>query len=689
MKRAILIVIFICSFLQVNAQVELTEELIQEYIEEILNDLDEEQVDNVEFFIQMLEEFSKKPLHLNRDDLSILAQMGIVSNDQLAALDHHIETYGKLLAIYELQTIPGWNLATIRRMQPFVKVNRELDELFIKPRDFLKASTLYFRSYLSRRFPEPRGFESPADTVAPAYEGDPFRHYVRLRAQYQYRFVAGITVEKDEGEALFSGSNDTYDYTSFHAYAQSVNKFIHLIALGDYKINMGQGLILHNGFGGNKSAYVTQIKKGGKLFRPHPSTSEINFFRGVGAEFELMKNWRLAAFYSNVRRDGNVITEGDDVDEEVQGFTSILTSGFHRTKSEIEDEKKIRYEALGGRLGLEKRQYSLHLNVLQSQFSAPFNRNVQPYNQFLFGGDELLNASLDYGISFGQLHFFGESALSDNGAIAHVLGLKAGLSKQVKWVASYRHYPRDYHTIQPNSFGESRNANNEIGFYNGLEYSINREFQLSGYFDIWKNPWLRFNVDAPTDGKEYLFKFRYYKKRKLEAYAQFRFEEKAVASSKRLNFTGIDLRRRNQLRCHLNYNINKALLWRSRVEYNHIRFEDRVSNGFLIYQDFIYKPILSALSFTSRYAFFKTDDYDSRIYTYENHLLFNYSIPAFADTGHRFYINLRYRPISPLTLELRFDRTIFTDRQTIGSGTQLRDGNSVSQVAVQIQYVLE
>ncbi len=690
MLRLIIFLLLLSVATTNSAQVDRDDEAIREYVEEVVSSLEEESSDNIEFVILLLEELSKRPLNLNRDDLSPLADAGLITNDQLHDLENHKAEHGLLLAIYELQAIPSWDLQTIRRVFPLVAVNRNLDDLNLTLKDVINASSLTLQTFVSRRFPEARGFRQTNDTIPPAYEGDHYRHYVRIRAQYQYRLSAGITTEKDEGEAFFSKSNDSYDYTSFHVYGQSVNKYIRVLALGDYKVNLGQGLVLHNGFGGNKSAYVSRIKKGGKIFRPHASTSEINYFRGGGVELNISHTLKVAAFYSSVKRDANIMIDSTDEDVAITQFTSLQTSGLHRTTGEIQDEKQIKYNAIGGRVGIEKRKYTVHLNTLHSSFDRPFARNIRPDNQFRFSGSSLTNVSLDYSLSLGQFHVFGESAYSDNGASAHLIGMKAGLSKRVKWIGAYRHYPRDYMSIQPNAFGESRDANNEIGFYNALEYMISRKFQLSGYIDIWSNPWLRFNVDALTTGREYLLKFRYYKKRKLEAYAQYRFEEKATASDIETPFTGIQNRKRNQLRCHLNYKVNKSLEWRSRIEYNRIDFPNRHSEGYLLYQDFIYKPLQSKLSFSARYSFFNTDDSDSRIYTYENHLLNNFRLPSFANTGHRYYINLRFRPNKPLTLELRYDQVIFTgtDITGISNGTQLIEGNTSRQVAFQIRYVI-
>ncbi|MBO7522924.1 MAG: hypothetical protein J6T30_03620, partial [Bacteroidales bacterium] len=43
-----------------------------------------------------------------------------------------------------------------------------------------------------------------------------------------------------------------------------------------------------------------------------------------------------------------------------------------------------------------------------------------------------------------------------------------------------------------------------------------------------------------------------------------------------------------------------------------------------------------------RSCIFKTEDWDSRIYLYENDLLYSYSIPALSGEGYRNYMMIKY-----------------------------------------------
>jgi len=105
----------------------------------------------------------------------------------------------------------------------------------------------------------------------------------------------------------------------------------------------------------------------------------------------------------------------------------------------------------------------------------------------------------------------------------------------------------------------------------------------------------------------------------------------------------------------------------------------------MMYQDIIFKPIGSSFSFTGRVALFDTDDFNSAIYVYENDLLYEFYIPAYSNRGFRSYINCRYNITYNTMLEFRIARTVFENRETIGSGKNQIDGNTRTDVKVQMK----
>ena len=96
------------------------------------------------------------------------------------------------------------------------------------------------------------------------------------------------------------------------------------------------------------------------------------------------------------------------------------------------------------------------------------------------------------------------------------------------------------------------------------------------------------------------------------------------------------------------------------------------------------KPISGVL----RLQYFETDGYNSRIYAYENDVLYSYSIPAFSDKGFRYYLTLNYDLTKKLSFWLRCAQTIYKNRNTVGSGLDEIQGSRRTEVKLQARLIL-
>ena len=77
----------------------------------------------------------------------------------------------------------------------------------------------------------------------------------------------------------------------------------------------------------------------------------------------------------------------------------------------------------------------------------------------------------------------------------------------------------------------------------------------------------------------------------------------------------------------------------------------------LLLQDLSYKFEKIPLSVWFRYCIFKTDNWDSRLYTYENDLLYSFSIPALAGEGNRTYLMVDWRAAKFIDLRIKYGIT--------------------------------
>lgn len=662
-----------------------------EIIEDILNNADEESDFEFNTAFEYLDAYAQSPLDLNKATEAELREIGLFTDVQVLNLLRYRETIGKLISIYELQAVPGLDLATIRTVLPYVGVRGDVDNYQLSLWEMISKGKNEIYNRWQTVVEEQKGYRPLAeDETGSRYLGDPNQLYFRFKHSYGNRLSYGITAEKDRGEEFFRGTNTKgFDFYSAHFYLRNYNQTIKALALGDYGVSLGQGLIFFTGFNYGKSAQVATIKRSGRQLRGYSSVNEFNFLRGAAATLGLGEQLDVTLFASYQGLDGNLILpDSADTDLLEANISSLNITGFHRTAGEVEDRNAIQKFTTGGSVKYYLEKGHVALNGVYHQFSKPLQSRVQPYNQFYFRGSTLVNASLDYNFRLGKFNLFGETAVSDNGSVATLNGLLTGLDPKVDFALLYRYYPRDYWSYGANPFGETVGARNETGLYMGLVVRPHRDWIVSAYFDTWRHPWLRFQVDAPSHGYEYRLRLTHFKKRRYTAYIEVRDEIKQrnvpIFETKS---NDILPSRRFQTRFNFSYKVSPAVELRSRVD---LGFADNEINsyqdGFAIYQDLIFKPLGFPLSFTTRYALFDTDGFQVRFYNFENNLLYTFAIPAYYNRGSRFYFNLRYKGIRNMTIEARFAQLYWSNQDQIGSGLEEINGPVRTELGAQIKY---
>ena len=693
--------VFIVLFIQMLCSLSLSAQILDstsvvpesqiDVVEDFLNNTDAENGFDFNTLFESLDEAAGRKINLNNTNTQELLELGLIDELAATSIIRHVEKFGKLIALYELQAIDNLSMNDINALLPYVTIKGGLDDNKVPLATMLKKGKNEYYLRWSTIIEDQRGFlplEDPDDT-SQRFLGSKDRIYTRYKHSYENKLSYGFTMEKDAGEEFFNGSNSAgFDFYSAHFFLRNISNRLKSLAIGDFSVRLGQGVILNSGFGRGKSADAVRIKRNGSILNAYTSVAENDFLRGVGATFGFGKYVDLTVFGSRLNRDANIVVP-DTTDQEEFFFSSLQTSGLHRTNSEIQDENSIMQNTIGGNIRIQSGNLKLGANVLYNSFDKPFNRNLQAFNRFLFNSDRLLNASLDYSYLYRNLHFFGETAVSDNGGVATLNSVLLGLDRKTSMVVSYRNYGIDYQSLNANAFGETTSVNNERGLYLGLEVLPFREWKFNAYVDLWEHPWLRFNIDAPSTGFEYLARLTYTKKRRSELYAQFRLERKQRNNTDgETVFDPLQDLTRTQLRFHYKVKISSSIELRNRLELSGYTESQtgEDSFGYLLYQDIIYRPKYSNFSFTSRIALFDTDDFNSRIFAFENDLLYNFSIPSYFNKGIRYYINLRYKPTRNLTVEFRLAQSRFRDLEVISSGLNEIQGNTLTDVKAQIRY---
>lgn len=690
-RKITIVCAFLFCFCKINAQTTDSLDFQQwsipfDWIESFLQDTDSEGTFDFNTFFDQLELYAQNPINLNKATEEELHDLGLLSDVQIINFLNYRDQAGDLISIYELQAIQGFDLQTIRRILPFISLDAKSQQYQKSLVAMLTEgqNELYIR--WSRFLEQQKGFRSDASSP---YLGDPNQLYIRYKHGYSNKLSYGITAEKDRGEEFFKGSNPNgFDFYSAHFFLRDYNPWLKELAIGDFSLNMGQGLLAFTGFSRGKGAQVTSIKRSGPTLKAYTSVNEVNFMRGLGTTLKL-GNIEFTAFYSIRGIDGNVIAQDTaDLDEDLRFISSLDRSGLHRTATEIAKKNSTQLQSMGGVIKYKARNGHIAVNAIYNQLDGDLSRPLAPYANFRFTGSQLFGVSTDYSYIYKNINFFGETAYSENGALATLNGLLVGLDQKVDLSLFYRYYPRDYQSFFAAPLGESRTGVNETGIYMGLEIRPHPNWRLAGYVDMWENPWLRFNVDAPSQGHEYRVRLTYFKKRKFEAYVELRDEIKPInLPDNETKLNQVIPNRTFQTRIHFGNKVSKALELRTRLD---VGFADNQINayqrGFVLYQDVIYRPVGFPLSFTTRFAIFDTDSFSARYYSFENNLIYAFSVPAYYNRGTRFYFNVRYKGIRNLTVEARYDQTFWANEDSFGSGGEEIDGQTRSRVSAQLIY---
>ncbi len=687
-SHLLFIFLFTLSLITVNAQQDTINDVpdfIHDQLESTLENLGGDNAFDFDDLGDNLQFLLTHPLSLNHADESDLLALGLLSDRQVIEILNYRKRLGPFTSIYELQAVPALDPITIARILPFVTI---IDIERHNVRNLLHMiargkNELYLRT--SRVLEDQKGFIKKSDQGSSPFLGSPYQYYVRFKHKFEQKIDYGFTLENDAGEPFFNrNSNATFDYKSYHFFARKYNRTIKALALGDYNVSLGEGLIMYSGYRGGKGSQVTNIKKSVRTLRPYTSVNEYAALRGIATTLAFPP-FECSFFISRRKRDGNLQQDTLESNQPFSSFTSLQTSGLHRTVGELEDKDVVQHRVVGGRLKMATETLRLGLNLVHNHFREPLLQNPRPYNHFYFRGTDLSNASLDYSFIYKNFNFFGETALSGWENLATLNGLLIGLGKFVDLSILYRNISPEYQALQASAFTETSQVANEEGVYIGSRVKFSDNMWFSFYGDYWRHPWLRFGADAPSNGSEHFFRFTYFKKRKLEAYLQYKNENKAINSQSAENekINQLFYRSRKNLRCHISHKIHPNLELRNRLEFSIVGVDpNSKSKGILIYQDVLYRSIRKPFSFKGRISYFDTDDFQSRIYAYENDILYSFSIPAYFNQGIRYYINFRYR-LRNVTLESRFEQTQYWNLDLIGSGNSLIRDNKKTRIKLQ------
>ena len=416
------------------------------------------------------------------------------------------------------------------------------------------------------------------------------------------------------------------------------------------------------------SVTVDPVKKRGYGINSYSSVNESQFFRGVATDLNY-RYFDLILFYSNNYFDASIDTTLNEV-------SSFYFDGYHRTISEQNRSKSAKEQLIGSRLLFGKDNLRLGVTYWTSKFSKPVGLD-STRQLYSFSGDKANMFSVDYDYIFRNINIYGEFARSQSGAVAGNGAFQISLSKLASLVFLYRYYPEDFSPVHSFGFGEKNgNTQNESGLYSGLSLLPFKGLEINTYFDQFKFPYRSYSDPTAISGNDFLTNVSWVVNRDLTLNVRYKNENKEGTTTITDEF-GRSIKQvenRNQLnfRIGFDYDISDRFRVRSRYDYVFVKYELFGGNnkGNMFFTDLRFIPA-KGITISTRFIFFETDSYDSRLYEYEDDIRGVMSNLGVYGKGRRWYTMIKYRPYGFVEISGKYAETYMDGANTIGTGNDL------------------
>lgn len=696
-----------------NKNNEQVDELINQNVELLSEQLQSEDGD-VSNLTDTWLYYKKHPINLNRAGKEELLELQLLNDIQINNLLKHREKNGNMISIYELQSIDGFDLASIKKILPFVYVSDNFNSASFSIHEMFKDGKHEFVTRLQRII-EPQAGYNVSDSIKSLkpnsyYLGDPNRVFARYTFQYNNNVSFAIAGEKDAGEQFNFGGNKMdsvtsnlstggrrvvyrqtkgFDFYTGHIAIRNI-KFIKTLVIGDYQATFGQGLTLWQGFAFGKSASTMSIKRYGIGIKAYRSFDENRFFRGAAGTVRI-KKFELTGLASYKKMDANAVLADTSSNGEIDvvGVSSLEISGLHNTNGLMQDKGTINQTILGGNAAYNNKGLHIGMTAYNMNLSAELIKSPSLYNRYDFQGRSNFVGGVDYNYVFKNTNFFGEYSMSANGGKAFCQGLIVALDPKLTFAAHYRNFEKNFQNLYGNAISENTLPQNEKSLYLGMEAKLFKTLTFSLYLDQYKFSWLKSSASAPSSGRDIFTQLNYTPTKKIDMYFRFRHRTKFQNSTEDNFYDYLVPFVQTNYRYNLSAQITPDIKFKSRVEYTHIDKTDAPDeNGVAFVQDLIYKKMKFPFTITLRYAVFDTKSFDSRVYTYENDVLYGYSVPALYNKGQRAYFIVNWDITRNFEIWVRVARTVY-DNQTVQSEGSLNQIDSPHKTELKLQARLK
>ena len=676
----------------------------EQYLTELYEN-DEGAVVSMEEAYEHLNELAQQPLDVNVATLEDLMQIPGLDQNQINDILEYIHRYGRMRSIEELAMIESIDLRLRNYLECFLVAEDEATKPWYRGEQ-LRQSLRRVRHSLVVTARVPTYYRA-GDQRAPShtymgdnryagkYLGDPVSHSLRYSLRVGENVTFNLSGGKSAGEPFFGEHNRWgYDRYAFNLRVTHVGRFSQII-LGHFRGQFGLGLVLNNNFTLGKQGMLAAVGRRLTAFSPHSSVGDSKHFQGAAAMVSLSDRIQMAAFFSYRNIDATLNADST--------ISTILTSArnYHRTALEMGKKNNSAMMTTGTHLSYERRRWGVGVSAIYSLLNREINPTYsktgkqnpsQLYRLHYPRGKCFWNFSADYHYRWRELRLNGETAIDKDFHLATINTMTWRTPSNLTLMAVQRYYTYQYNALFGSSFSDGGSVKNESGLYIGARWDITPSIMIEGYTDIAYFPWYKYLVSSSSYSWDnsitgtwnknscwsFSLRYRIKMKQRDKTTKNETNEKKGTEGTKeKALLTKYD----HRLRLLAIYNKEKWSL-RTQVEGCSLSF-DETKKGYIIAQSASYKPT-TTLEIYANAAWFNTDDYDSRLYSYERGMRYSFGSTSYYGKGIHAALMLKYKPLYRLTLQGKVGHTRYFDRETIGTAERMIFSSHYTDIELQV-----
>ena len=557
-------------------------------------------------FEQMQEQLMHLSLHkinINQATRNQLQDLFFLSEEQIDKILLYRDEH-PLHTVYEVQLIPGLREWEYRFLAHFIEAGPA-------QKNKIYARDLFINSHheVDWRI-DARNIESNLN--------DPIYSNFKYRFSSMHTLDMGITLKHDVGSNWWGP--DTYLANHCGGYAQLSNiGRLQTLVLGDYRANYGLGLVVSGQMRMGKTAYINNIQFGSQGLKKYGGTGGLPFFRGVGTTVSL---------------------------------GPVETSVWYSCRK----ENDIWQHLIGANAAYTWKHLRVGVTATQTFFSDSLHIRHTYYNTKYFQGNRQAVIGAHAFYHFQWLTLFGEVAVAQNTrwGVATLVGSKMAATNDIHFLLLGRYYSPWFDNRLAAAFGETTKNNDELGLYAGTEILSLKDWRFALYADIFRFSGPKYATPDTIGGVELQTDIGWTPAKLPHMNLKLRWKRKNSAFLDRLQAQYL-------LRWQSGGWQLETSLKGSLCTYDPDKHPDaRLTTGYTVTQDVHYHFTSVPIVLQFRAEWFDAQNWNNRIYAYENDVLYAFSIPASYGQGARFYLNSRYHINNHFALYFKLSETVYT-----------------------------